>query len=204
VADKARYRLILTALGMAVVVTIAAVACNMTKSPPATAPSPPSTTPSAPATTKPPSESQAVLPLPGLKEPVGVAVDAGGAVYVIDSGDGRVLRLAAGATTATELRFPLSSHPWGVAVDAGGAVYVAYEWANRVFRLAAGAAAADELPFPGLHNPQGVGSTLAALSTSSTWVTNGWSRCGSTDRRANPARSTFARRCLRRCRVGTL
>ena len=83
--------------------------------------------------------SQVVLPFTG-QGAGGVAVDGAGNVYVTDNGNnGRVLKLAAGATTATELPFTGLSHPWGVAVDSAGNVYVTDSGNNgRVLKLAAG------------------------------------------------------------------
>ncbi len=47
----------------------------------------------------------------------------------------RVLRLAAGATTQTELPFTGLNRPMGVAVDTAGNVYVADSDNNRVLKL---------------------------------------------------------------------
>jgi DNA-binding beta-propeller fold protein YncE len=63
---------------------------------------------------------------------------SGAAVYVADGANNRVLKLAAGSTTQTELPFTGLSFPEGVAVDATGAVYVADSDNDRVLRLAAG------------------------------------------------------------------
>ena len=70
------------------------------------------------------SPSQVVLPFTGLDYPEGVAVDGAGNVYVTDSGNKRVLKLAVGASTPTELPFTGLSNPEGVAVDGTGTVYV--------------------------------------------------------------------------------
>ena len=46
-----------------------------------------------------------MLPFTGLKDPDGVAVDSAGNLYVTDSDNNRVLKLAAGSTTQTALPF---------------------------------------------------------------------------------------------------
>jgi serine/threonine-protein kinase len=99
------------------------------------------------------------LPFAGLDWPSGVAVDGSRTVYVTDSNNNRVLRLAAGSNTADTLpftgRFALV-HPRGVAADARNAVYVADHDNHRVLKLAAGSNTAEELPFIGLNFPAGV------------------------------------------------
>jgi serine/threonine-protein kinase len=65
-------------------------------------------------------------------------LDTAGNVYVTDSRNNRVLKLAAGATSATELPFGGLNHPAGVAVDADGNIYVAGKYNNRALKLAAG------------------------------------------------------------------
>jgi serine/threonine-protein kinase len=64
-----------------------------------------------------------VLPFTGLDEPRGLAVDAGGTVYVADTGNGRMLKLASESTTQIELNRP-GVAPEEVAVDTKGTVYV--------------------------------------------------------------------------------
>ena len=59
-------------------------------------------------------------------------------VYVADSGNRRVLKLAAGSTTQTVLPFTGLNQPQGVAVDSAGNVYVADTQTNRVLKLPAG------------------------------------------------------------------
>ena len=80
-------------------------------------------------------------------DPAGVAVDSAGDVYVADSHNDRVLKLAAGATTPAELPFTDLNEPKGVAVDSAGDVYVADRGNNKVLKLAAGATAQGVLPF---------------------------------------------------------
>jgi serine/threonine-protein kinase len=96
------------------------------------------------------------LPFTGLKQPWGVAVDSAGNLYVTDSGNKRVLELAAGSATPTVLPFTGLKQPRGVAVDAAGNVYVVDSFNDRVVELAAGSATPTVLPFTGLNSPQGV------------------------------------------------
>ena len=57
--------------------------------------------------------------------PAGVAVDSAGDVYVAESHNNRVLKLAVGSTTPAVLPFTDLNEPKGVAVDSGGDVYIA-------------------------------------------------------------------------------
>ncbi|ORA09978.1 NHL repeat-containing protein [Mycobacterium asiaticum] len=97
-------------------------------------------------------KGQVVLPFSGLNDIGGVAVDNSGAVYVTDSKANRVLKLAAGSTTAAELPFTGLDNPHGVAVDSSGSVYVADTGNNRVLRLASGEKSPTQLPFTGFNS----------------------------------------------------
>lgn len=59
----------------------------------------------------------------GYSSPAQVAVDASGAVYVADPGQGKVLEYAAGSSTAVSVGTGLKS-PTGVAVDGNGNLYI--------------------------------------------------------------------------------
>jgi serine/threonine protein kinase, bacterial len=96
-----------------------------------------------------------VLPFTGLNHPGGVAVDGNGAVYVVDSGNNRLLSLAAGSRDQTVRGFTDLNLPHGVAVDSSGVVYVADTGNERVLKLD-GSGAQTVLPFIGLTAPQGV------------------------------------------------
>jgi serine/threonine-protein kinase len=76
-------------------------------------------------------------------------------VYVADTVNGRVVKLAAGSSTQTVLPFSSLTVPEGVAVDSAGDVYVA-DNRNRVRKLAAGSSTSTLLPFTGLNTPDGV------------------------------------------------
>ncbi len=100
--------------------------------------------------------AQTVLPFAGLNPPDSLAVDTAGTVYVADTGNNRVLKLAPGANAPTVLPFTGLNHPGGVAVDSAGNLYVTETGSNRVLQLAPGANAPTVLPFTDLDHPDGV------------------------------------------------
>ncbi len=100
--------------------------------------------------------AQTILPFSGLSPPDTLAVDSAGNVYITDSGNNRVLKLATGESAPTVLPFTGLNEPDGVAVDAAGNVYVADNGNNRVLRLGTGGGAQTELPFTDLKNPGSV------------------------------------------------
>jgi serine/threonine protein kinase, bacterial len=67
-----------------------------------------------------------------------VAVDSAGDLYVTDTSNKRVVKLAAGSSTQTVLPFTGLASSWGVAVDTAGNLYVADTTNNRVVKLPAG------------------------------------------------------------------
>jgi serine/threonine-protein kinase len=86
---------------------------------------------------------------------MGVAVDGAGTVYVADGDSRRVVKLAAGSSTQTELPFTGLGYTSGVAVDSTGAVYVTDYYGNefsRAIKLAAGSRIQTVLPFTGLDS----------------------------------------------------
>ena len=87
--------------------------------------------------------------------PNGVAVDAGGNVYVTDYLDNRVVKLAAGSGTPTVLPFT-GLHVPGLAVDSAGNVYVIDD-GQQVVRFAAGSNIPTVLPFTEIDLPRAVG-----------------------------------------------
>ncbi len=102
---------------------------------------------------------QVVLPFadPGFRlSPGGVALDAGGDVYVTSQGvAGRVVKLPAGSATAKVLPFHDLYQPQGVAVDTHGGVYFS-DFNNRVVKLEPGSENQVVLPFTGLSRPAGL------------------------------------------------
>jgi DNA-binding beta-propeller fold protein YncE len=115
-----------------------------------------------------PAPRQAVLPFTDLTHPSGVAVDAAGDVYLADSSNHRVLKLAAGSKDQTVLPFTGLQTPTGVAVDSEGNVYVTDGPNNRVVKLAAGSNDQTVLPFTDIHYPGG----LAVDTAGNVYVTS--------------------------------
>jgi len=115
-----------------------------------------------------PAPRQAVLPFTGLTYPSSVAVDAAGDVYLADSSNHRVLKLAAGSKDQTVLPFTGLQTPTGVAVDSDGNVYVT-DSKKRVLKLAAGSNDQTVLPFTGIKSA----SAVAVDGAGSVYVTDG-------------------------------
>jgi hypothetical protein len=100
----------------------------------------------------------------GLNDPAGIAVDAHGDVFVADTGNNRVVELAAGSSTQVTLPFTGLSDPQGAAVDSDGDVYAADTYNNRAVELpftGSGFGAQVTLPFTGLIEPASVGVDAA-------------------------------------------
>jgi serine/threonine protein kinase len=117
----------------------------------------------------------------GLNGPLGVAVNAKGDVFVTDTGNNRVLELAAGATSQTVAPFSGLQHPTGIAVDSVGNLDVTEPGNNRVLELTPGATSQTVLAFTDLAGPPVWRSTPGrpaptAWSTSPTPCTTGWCR----------------------------
>lgn len=97
------------------------------------------------------------LPFTDLNNPAGVAVDTDGDVFVADTGNNRVLELAAGSGGPMVLPLTGLGNPSGVAVDAsGGTIYIANSGNNRLLRQTAGASSTTELPVTGLNGLRAV------------------------------------------------
>ena len=109
-----------------------------------------STAPTTPPTGSTPTPQQTTLPFTGFDNPYRLAADTAGNVYVSDTNNNRVLKLAAGSSTQTVLPFTGLNHPSQVAVDSAGNVYVT-DMDKRVLKLAAGSSTQTVLPITGLH-----------------------------------------------------
>jgi serine/threonine protein kinase, bacterial len=124
-----------------------------------------------------PNATPTEMPFTGINDPIGVAVDSPGNLYVADNprapnygqvagdpqlGSNRVVKLNADLTTQTVLPFTVNI-PGGVAVDSAGNLYV-HDFRDagtpsapfgvdyRVLKLAAGSSTQTVLPFTGLKN----------------------------------------------------
>ncbi|MFD9661321.1 serine/threonine-protein kinase PknD [Rhodococcus sp. NPDC059968] len=102
------------------------------------------------------SPTQTTLPFNGLNSPVGVAVNTAGDLFVADTNNNRVLKLAADSDAQDVLPFTDLDHPSGVATNDAGDVFVADTKNNRVLKLDAGAEIQTVLPFTDLAGPAGV------------------------------------------------
>lgn len=101
-------------------------------------------------------QGQVVLPFTGLDNPEEIAVDAKGDVYVTDSGNNRVLKLAAGSTSQTVVPLAGLDRPEDIAVDDAGDLVITEPAEHRVLELTAGSTSPTVLPFTDLGEPTGV------------------------------------------------
>ena len=141
--------------------TTGSVASSATASTTATAPTSATQSPTA-------AGSAVVMPFTGLSKPSGVAVGSDGAVYVTDSGNNRVVQLAATSYTQSVLGFTDLDAPSGISLDPNGNAFVSDATSTRWLwsRPRTGATPTPpwkavsgvewEGPFSGLQNPRGV------------------------------------------------
>jgi DNA-binding beta-propeller fold protein YncE len=125
------------------------------------------------------SDSQTVLSFTGLDNPVGIAVDNVGNVYVTDAHNNRVLWAHTPRSTPTP-PWQASSHtewlgpfsglqaPRGVVMNAGQDFYVVDSGNNRVLHWKTGMTAPEVLAFTGLSQPDGI----AVDGNSNVWLTD--------------------------------
>ena len=78
--------------------------------------------------------AQTTVPASGLLGPDGVAVDGAGDVFIVDTGNHRVVEVPAGGGAQTTVGTGLS-YPQGVAVDGAGDVFIVDNNNNRVVGL---------------------------------------------------------------------
>jgi sugar lactone lactonase YvrE len=98
--------------------------------------------------------AQSVLPVTGLSDPDGVAADSQGNIFIADSANNRVLKVAAGGGGQSVVGSGLNQ-PTGVAVDGAGDVFIADSGNNRVVEVAASGGAQSAIG-SGLNGPTGV------------------------------------------------
>lgn len=141
----------LAAVALAVVAAVVAVVTIVNR--------PASPHPATPSISRPSSTTPTVLTFPDLVQARGVAVDGGGNVYATEltnhSPEGRVLKLAPGQGSPTELNFG-EIYAEGVAVDSAGNVYAADFHGRSVWKLTPGAPGPTPLPLGNLARPVGV------------------------------------------------
>jgi sugar lactone lactonase YvrE len=93
-----------------------------------------------------------------------VAVDTASDVYVVDSGNNQLLKMAPGSNALTQLPISDIEDPGPLAVDTAGNVYVGgtdHTRSGRVVKLATGSSTPTVVPFTGILFPTGVAADLA-------------------------------------------
>ena len=98
--------------------------------------------------------AQTTVPASGLFEPTGVAVDAGGNVFIADLGNNRVVEVPAGGGPQFTVGSGLAG-PFGVAVDGAGDVFIADSGNSRVVEVTP-SGVQTTVPASGLNSPYGV------------------------------------------------
>ena len=98
------------------------------------------------------------LPIPGLSNPYGIAVDSNGNLYIADAGNNRVVKetLSNGSYTQTTIGSGFNS-PEGVAVDSNGNVYIADTGDGELYKETPSRGNYTQSLFvEALSNPEGV------------------------------------------------
>ena len=98
--------------------------------------------------------AQTTVPASGLFEPTGVAVDAGGNVFIADLGNNRVVEVPASGGPQFTVGSGLAG-PFGVAVDGAGDVFIADSGNSRVVEVTP-SGVQTTVPASGLNSPYGV------------------------------------------------
>ena len=119
-------------------------------------------------------------------------MDTAGNLYVADTNNKRVLKLAAGSATPTVLPFTGLNYPSGVAVDTAGNLYVTDSGNNRVLELAAGSTTQTVLPFTGLIHVPAVWRWMPPATSTSPPEQTGGETAGGVMRRTAGARGCRA------------
>lgn len=105
---------------------------------------------------------QSTVPTTGLSQPTGLAPNAAGDLYVADSGNNRVVKVAAGSGAQSTVPTTGLSSPLGLALDGSGNLYVADGFNNRVVRVRESGGGQVTLAFTGLNTPTGLAFPPAA------------------------------------------
>jgi streptogramin lyase len=100
--------------------------------------------------------TQTTVPFNGLLAPSNIVADSAGNLYVTDSGNHRVLKMAAATHTQSEVPFTGLDNPNGVAVDTAGDIFVTDSATAAVLKLEAGSGKQSSLPLRGLKSPAGI------------------------------------------------
>ncbi|WP_205877853.1 serine/threonine-protein kinase [Mycobacterium camsae] len=160
---RRRIAVIVAALGAiaaitAVVVTVSG-APNAARSARSTTNGPTTpTTPTTPTASAAPPLNATPLTTLGYGDLSGVTLDATGNIFVVDSGNKKVFKLAANSNAPTEVPIRGLTKPKSVAVDSAGNLYVT-DWSTpgtgQVWKLPPGATSPVELPF-GAMLPSGL------------------------------------------------
>jgi len=114
--------------------------------------------------------AQSTVLATGLSDPTGVAVDGSGNVYLVDTGNNRVLKetLSSGAYSVSTVASDLSV-PYGVAVDGSGSLYIADTGNNRVLKETPTASGYSEST---IASGVGFPSGIAVDASGNIYVTN--------------------------------
>lgn len=123
----------------------------------------------------------------GLSQPVGIAIDSTGNVWIANSGNHSITELVPGSgnsVTATGHTNASLSIPWGVAVDAGNNVWVTDRGLNQLSEFSAGSFVyTSSSGAGGLSGPAGV----AVDASGNIWVGNPDGLAGDTVSLFHPA-----------------
>ena len=108
----------------------------------------------------------------GLNQPVGVQVDAGGNVYILDSRNNAVRQVNGAGIISTVIASGLDN-PGGMAIDAAGNLYVADQGNSKVWKLRTGPAALSfgnvsvgEISSPQTVSVANIGNQALTISSS--------------------------------------
>jgi len=94
------------------------------------------------------------VPASGLNDPLGVAVDGSGNVFIADTDNNRVVEVTPGGIQTTVPTSTLN-HPSAVAADAAGDVFITDSGNNQVLKVTPGGVQTT-VPATGLNRPEGV------------------------------------------------